>query len=133
MEQSHAYRAGTRSSYAGPGRGRQQERHRIQHARQRKARTPSYVRLLKTAAIILAVTWLPGIVGDSIGPGSLGWWGRESGYLGLSWLLPALLIGIAADRSLRRAGSAWHTPAGWLAGVTAAIVLLLGAAQIIGA
>jgi hypothetical protein len=132
MESTHSYRARERSSYAAPDRTRHQERRRIQHPRQRKAARPSYIRLLKTTGIILAATWLPGVVGDSIGPASLGWWGRESGYLGLSWLLPALLIGIAADRAVRRAGLAWHTSAGWLAGIASASVLLLGAAQIIG-
>ena len=68
------------------------------------------------------------------GPGfeGLGWWGSESGYLGLSWAIPACLIGVAADRALQRANLPWHTAAGWLAGTASATVLLLGAAQIIG-
>jgi hypothetical protein len=88
--------------------------------------------LLFTAGVVLAATWLPGILGAVPGLGELGWWGRESGYLGLSWLIPAFLIGIAADRATRHAGFAWHRATGLLAWFAAAIVLLVGAAQIIG-
>jgi hypothetical protein len=131
-ETSHPYRAGARSSYTASSHGRHHKRRQIEHPRQRKTRRPSYIRLLTTTGIILVATWLPGLVGESIGPAILGWWGRESGYLGLSWLLPAFLIGIATDRAVRHAGLAWHTSAGWLAGISTAITLLLGAAQTIG-
>jgi hypothetical protein len=90
------------------------------------------VRLLVTAGVVLAATWIPGMLGDLPGMGRLGWWGTESGYLGLSWLVPAFLIGIAADRAARRAGLPWPRAAGWLAWLVSTIVLLLGAAQIIG-
>jgi hypothetical protein len=72
------------------------------------------------------------VLGYLPGLEALGAWGRESGYLGLSWLVPASLIGIAADRITRHGGVPRHTAAGWLAGIASATVLLVGAAQIIG-
>ena len=115
-----------------PERRAQPRRHTAAGKRRRKAPTPSYVRLLCTAGVVLAITWIPGLLGYAPWLGSLGWWGRESGYLGLSWLIPAFLIGIAADRATRRAGLAWHSAAGLLAWLVSAGVLLVGAAQIIG-
>jgi hypothetical protein len=131
-ETSHSYRAGAGSYYTAPSHARHHKRRQIEHPRQRKTRRPSHVGLLTTTGIILVATWLPGLVGESIEPAILGWWGRESGYLGLSWLLPACLIGIATDRAVGHAELAWHTSAGWLAGISTTITLLLGAAQIIG-
>jgi hypothetical protein len=100
--------------------------------RPRPASTPSHVRLLRTAGCVLAATWLPGLLGEVPGLEALGWWGSESGYLGLSWLIPAFLIGIAAERATRHADLPVHTAIGWLAGIASATILLLGAAQIIG-
>jgi hypothetical protein len=89
--------------------------------------------LLRTAAFLLAATWVPGILGSLPGLEGLGWWGQTSGYLGLSWAVPAFVIGMAAERAVRRTGLAGHTAAaGGLVGIASAFVLLLGAAQVIG-
>jgi hypothetical protein len=90
------------------------------------------VRLLYTAAFLLAVTWFPGILGGVPGLEALGWWGQTSGYLGLSWAVPAILIGMAAERAVRRTGLPGYTAAGVLVGLASAFALLLGAAAIIG-
>ena len=129
---SHSYRATAGRSTNAPARRDQPKRRPAGRARQRQTPRPSYVRLLYTAGTVLAATWLPGVLGAAPGLESLGWWGRESGYLGLSWLVPAFLIGIAADRAVRRASRRWHTAAGWLACLGSASLLLVGAAQIIG-
>jgi hypothetical protein len=88
--------------------------------------------LLYTAGFLLAATWLPGILGSVPGLADLGWWGQTSGYLGLSWAAPAILVGIAAGRGLRRTGLPGYTTVGGFVGLASALVLLLGASQTIG-
>src|SRR5579863_5371483 len=66
------------------------------HRARRRARTRAgSIRLLILALTIVALTWLPGSVGSSIGLPALGAWGVLSGYIGLSWEVPALLLGLA--------------------------------------
>jgi hypothetical protein len=62
----------------------------------------------------------------------LGAWGVLSGYIGLSWAFPALLVGLAAASVFRDWGLPLHRALGTAVGVTAGVVLLFGAAQFVG-
>jgi hypothetical protein len=128
----HSSRATPRYSTGALERRPRPERPPSSRPRQKRSPKPSYVRLLYTAAFLLAATWLPGILGGVPGLAGLGWWGQTSGYLGLSWAAPAILIGLAAGRAVRRVGLPGYTAAGGLVGLASAFALLLGAAQIIG-
>jgi hypothetical protein len=90
--------------------------------------------MLRTAGLLVALTWLPGLVGDALGLGALSSWGTTSGYVGLSWLVPACFVAFATGRAVRRLGLGlhWQTVTGLLAGLAAGVVLLVGAAQVIG-
>jgi hypothetical protein len=82
---------------------------------------------------IVVLTWLPGSVGSSIGLPFLDTWGVFSGYTGLSWVLPATLLGLAAASDWRDRGLPLHRLAGAVVGVSAAIAFLITAAQLVGA
>jgi len=81
---------------------------------------------------IVVLTWLPGSVGRAIGLPLLSSWGVVSGYAGLSWELPALLVGLVAAGAWRDRGLRLHRLVGVVVGVTAAVVLLVFAAQLVG-
>lgn len=102
-------------------------------ARRRARARAGRVRLLVLALAIVILTWLPGSVGSSIGLPFLGAWGVFSGYTGLSWVLPALLLGLAAASAWRDRGLPLHRSVGVAVGVSAAFVCLIFAAQLVGA
>jgi hypothetical protein len=81
---------------------------------------------------IVVLTWLPGSVGRAIGLPLLSSWGVVSGYSGLSWELPALLLGLVAAGAWRDRGLGLPRVVGVVVGVTAALVLLVFAAQLVG-
>jgi hypothetical protein len=89
-------------------------------------------RLLGLAMAIVVLTWLLGSVGGAIGLPLLGAWGVVSGYTGLSWELPALLVGLVAAGAWRDRGLRLHRLVGVVVGVTAALVFLVFAAQLVG-
>ena len=82
---------------------------------------------------LLAVTWVPGLLGAALGASALRSWGALGGYTGLSWAIPGLVVGLIVDRSTRERGLRGHRLLGVAAAAGAAFVLLLGAASIIGA
>jgi hypothetical protein len=81
---------------------------------------------------IVALTWVPGSLGGAIGLPLLSSWGVVSGYAGLSWELPAVLVGLVAAAAWRDRGLRLHRLVGVVVGVTAALVLLVFAAQFVG-
>ncbi len=81
---------------------------------------------------IVALTWIPGSVGSSIGLPLLTTWGVLSGYTGLSWALPALLIGLVAATAWHDQDLPLHRVVGIVVGVSASIVFLLAAVQLVG-
>jgi hypothetical protein len=58
--------------------------------------------------------------------------GVASGYTGLSWALPGLVVGLLVDRSAHARGVRLHRPLGFVAGCGSAAVLLVAAAAVIG-
>jgi len=82
---------------------------------------------------LLSVSWLPGLLGAAFGASSLRSWGALGGYTGMSWAIPALVVGLIVDRSIRERGLRGHRLLGIAAAGVAAVVLLLAAASIIGA
>jgi hypothetical protein len=100
--------------------------------RRRERARMGRVRLLGLALAIVVLTWLPGSVGGAIGFPLLGDWGVVSGYTGLSWVLPALLVGLVAAGAWRDRGLRLHRFVGVVVGVTAALVFLVFAAQLVG-
>jgi hypothetical protein len=101
-------------------------------ARRRERARMGRARLLGLAMAIVVLTWLPGSVGGAIGLPLLGAWGVVSGYAGLSWALPALLVGLVAADAWRDRGLRLHRLVGVVVGVTAALVFLVFAAQLVG-
>jgi predicted branched-subunit amino acid permease len=81
---------------------------------------------------LLAVTWVPGLLGAAFGASSLRSWGALAGYTGLSWAFPAVFLGLMVDRSIRERGLRGHGLLGVAAAGLAAFVLLLAAASLIG-
>jgi hypothetical protein len=82
--------------------------------------------------VIVAATWLPGLIGNAFSLSPAAWWGVASGYLGLSWLVPGLLVGqtvkrMSSTRSPRRARIY-----GIAAALLAVPLFLLGAAAVNG-
>src|SRR5258708_39001755 len=87
-------------------------------------------RMLRLIVAVLAATWLPGLITDVFSLPAVAWWGIASGYLGLSWLAPGLLVWrivnrMSSRRSPRRAG-VYATAAASLA----TPLFLLGAASV---
>ena len=80
------------------------------------------------AGALCLLTWIPGATG--LGP--LGAWGVVSGYDGLSWAVPGLLVGLAAAGAWRDRDLPLHRPVGVAAGLAAAGVFLLAAAEFVG-
>ena len=101
-------------------------------ARPRARARAGKARLFVLAAAIVVLTWLPGSLGNSIGLPFLHGWGVFSGYVGLSWVIPALLVGLAAMGAWRDRGLPLHRIIGVVVGVSAALAFLLVAAQIVG-
>jgi hypothetical protein len=85
-------------------------------------------RLPRFALLLLCSTWIPGIAGSALGSQALQSFGAFTGYAGLSWALPALLVGTYARLSSTRAPRL----TGAVVGSTAAAVLLTGSATLIG-
>jgi hypothetical protein len=81
---------------------------------------------------LLAATWVPGLLGAALGVSALRSWGALGGYTGLSWALPALVVGLMVDRSTREQGIRGHRLLGVAAAAAAAGFLLYAAAAIIG-
>ena len=82
---------------------------------------------------LLAATWIPGVLGVTLHLSSLRAWGVTSGYLGLSWALPGVLVGLTVDRSAEAWGLRAHRVVGVVAAVASIALLLVGAARLIGA
>ena len=82
---------------------------------------------------LLAATWIPGVLGVTLHLSSLRALGVTSGYLGLSWALPGLLVGLTVDRSAEAWGLRAHRVVGVVAAVASIALLLVGAARLIGA
>jgi hypothetical protein len=101
-------------------------------ARPRARARAGRARLFVLAAAIVVLTWLPGYLGSSIGPRFLHGWGVFAGYIGLSWVIPALLVGLAAAGGWRDRGFPLHRLVGIVVGVSAGLAFLLAAAQIVG-
>jgi hypothetical protein len=95
-------------------------------------RRPSTPRLRRFASLVVAATWLPGVVGRILHLAPLHLWGVASGYTGVSWAVPALLLGIATRRWARDRGARWPHVAALAAGVATGVMLLVGAAALIG-
>jgi hypothetical protein len=81
---------------------------------------------------LLAATWVPGLLGLALGASVLKSWGALGGYTGLSWAVPAFVIGLIVDRSTRAQGIRGHRLLGVAAAAAAAGILLYSAAAIIG-
>lgn len=77
------------------------------------------------------MTWLPAGMG-SVGIPPLHTWAVLCGYLGVSWLAPALLVRAAARSWVAARVGVGTEAAGWVAGVAAAAACLLAAATIVG-
>jgi len=84
------------------------------------------------ALLVVALTWLPGAAGAALGSSPLRSWAVAGGYAGLSWAVPAFLVGLAATRGARDRRLPLYRLQGLIAGVAAAILLLVGAALVIG-
>ncbi len=82
--------------------------------------------------VLLAATWLPGVLGAALQLSSLRAWGVASGYLGLSWALPGLVVGLTVDRSAKARRVRAHRAVGILAAAASIALLLVGAAKLIG-
>lgn len=82
--------------------------------------------------VLLAATWLPGLLGAAVHVPSLAAWGVASGYLGLSWALPGLIVGLTVGRFARAHRVRAHRAIGGLAAGASIALLLLGAAGMIG-
>ena len=82
---------------------------------------------------LLAATWIPGVLGATFHFSPLRTWGSASGYLGLSWALPGLVVGLAVDRSARARGLGAHRVVGVVAAAASIALLLVAAAKLIGA
>jgi hypothetical protein len=102
----------------------------------RRGRSPrsqrSAARLLRSSLLVVAITWLPAGVGSALGFSLLRSWAVASGYAGLSWALPGFLLGFAATRAARDRRLPLYRVQGVIAGVGSAMLLLVGAARIIG-
>ena len=81
---------------------------------------------------LLAATWIPGVLGATFHLSALRTWGSTSGYLGLSWALPGLVVGLTVDRSARARGLWAHRVVGVVAAAASMVLLLVGAASLIG-
>src|ERR1700686_4160443 len=57
---------------------------------------------------LLAATWVPGLLGAALGVSLLRSWGALGGYTGLSWAIPAFVVGLMVDRSTRERGIRGH-------------------------
>jgi hypothetical protein len=98
-----------------------------------RGRSPRRYRRLRRLALALVVaTWVPGMIGGALGISALRWWAIACGYLGVSWMLPALLLGVAADRAARERGLRRHRAQGVTTGIVVGILLLIGAGALIG-
>jgi len=81
---------------------------------------------------LLAATWIPGVLGEILHLSFLRAWGSTSGYLGLSWALPGLIVGLTVDRSARARGLRAHRFVGVVAAAASIALLLVAAAKLIG-
>lgn len=95
-------------------------------------RRSSTTRLLRSASLVVTATWLPGMVGRILHLAPLKLWGAASGYTGVSWAVPALLLGIATRRWAQHRGARWPHVAALTAGVATGVTLLVGAAALVG-
>ena len=82
--------------------------------------------------VIVGATWLPGLIGNVVSVAPAAWWGVMSGYLGLSWLIPGLLVGQTVKRMNSRRSPRRARTYGVAAASLAVPVFLLGAAAING-
>ena len=111
-----------RPSSAHPRAGRRA----IRHSHQLRRRQQNLVFAL------LAATWIPGVLGATFDVSSLRTWGSASGYLGLSWALPSLVVGLMVDRSARARGFRAHRVVGVVAAAASIALLLVAAAKLMG-
>ncbi len=113
---------------SGPGGARGSARETRLAARSRRLRR----RRQNLAVGLLALTWVPGLLGVALGLALLRWWGALGGYTGVSWAIPGLIVGLTVDRALRDRSLPGHRLLGLAAGCASAGVLLYAAASIIG-
>jgi hypothetical protein len=82
--------------------------------------------------VIVGATWLPGLIGNVFSLSPAVWWGVASGYLGLSWLVPGLLVGHTVKRMSSRRSPRLARLYAFAAGLPATLLFLLGAAAVNG-
>jgi hypothetical protein len=117
------------ASQPNPGASRRQavrDPRRLARARRMRQRQQ------KLVLTLIAATWLPGVLGTAFHLSFLRSLGVVSGYAGLSWALPGLVVGFMVDKSTRAQGIRAHRPLGVATAVVAAGLLLFGAATTIG-
>lgn len=100
------------------------------HGGRRRARRHPR-RFLRRAGVLLLVTWIPAALGG-LGVAPLGAWAVASGYLGVNWLLPGVLVGAAAREYAACRGFRYSRAAGLAAATLSAVCLLLVAGTLIG-
>lgn len=122
----------TRSA-ASPPRTRAARR-RIDPAERARRRKSARLRrqLSAVAFAALLTTWGPGLVGALGGGAAFRWWGALAGYLGLSWALPAVVIGVIVNETAKMRGRRGHRARGIIAGLIVGAALLTLAAALIG-
>jgi hypothetical protein len=82
--------------------------------------------------VLLALTWIPGLAGVTVGLAPLRLWGVVCSYSGLTWALPGLLLYFLVDRSAKASRIVLHRPLAVIIAALATFVLLIGAATVIG-
>jgi heme A synthase len=104
-------------------------RRRKEQARRPRQRNPE--RFLRRAGFLLLLTWLPAAIG-ALGVRPFTSWAVAAGYLGVSWVLPALLVRAAVRNWAHNRGFPHHKAAGLVGGALAGLILLLAAAALTG-
>jgi hypothetical protein len=82
--------------------------------------------------VLVALTWIPGLGGVVLGLAPLRLWGIVCSYSGLTWALPGLLLYFLVDRSAKANRIVLHRPLALINAAFATLVLLIGAATVIG-
>jgi hypothetical protein len=90
-------------------------------------------RVAIAAAACLVATWIPLAVGIALDVFPLQYWGVLSGYIGLSWLAPAVCLGLATTEWAKLRGRTHATASGIASGIGAGVILLVGVASIMAA
>src|SRR5579862_7366329 len=117
---------------SGRATARESEEARGRNSGRPRPRPSSSERLLRGAALLVAATWIPGILGAAAQVTPLEYWSVTGGYIGASWAMPGAMIGLATQRWARRQAKAGPLVWGWAVGASTAGVLLIGAATCFG-